>query len=393
MSTPENSAPASTPPHDASASAPVVATLLWAHKVFILLTVLIVAGASAIVAFMLPKWYEATVNIVPPNNQSSALGGLLGNVTSALKDIGLSKLSGGGSSASGYSYMVILTSRSFQDSLISRFNLAEEYEIPDSLHELVREEFKRNFEVNYTPEGNYMLSAASRTPERAAAIANAAVPIANAIAVRLQHEEASANSRYLAARLRSTDSSLAAIGDSLRVFSRETMVFSPIDQAKAIATSLAELKAAAMKQGIQTDIVRQTLGENDPETQRQRTIQRQLEEQIIKAENEPGFGGNFAMKDAMSVGVRYLKFYTEFEALSKVKGFLMPMLEQARLDEVRQAQTMFVVDEAIPPSKKVRPKRGLIIAGGAIGSLALAALFLIIRRWLRDVIAQSRAGL
>lgn len=376
-------------PTSANNDTNAVFALLWMHKVFILLTIAVFAVTSTIVAFIMPKWYEATVNIVPPNNQSSGLGGLLGNVSSALKDIGLSKLSGG-SSSSGYSYMVILTSRSFQDSLIRRFDLAREYEIPDSMHEYVRTEFLNNFTINFTPEGNYMLTAASKDPQKAAQMANAAVGIANEIAGRLQREEASTNRRYMEMRLRATDSSLATIGDSLKKFSRDNLVFSPMDQAKAIATSLAELKASAIKQGIQTDIVRQTLGEDDPETQRQKHIQEQLETQIVKAENEPGFAGNFAMKDAMGIGVKYLKFYTEFEALSKVKGFLMPMLEQSRLDEVRKTQTMFVVDEAIPPSKKARPKRGLIIAGAALGGLVLASLYIIIRKWLQELSSAAR---
>ncbi len=361
-----------------------VLPLLWHHKIFIIITCVVITGASAIIAFLLPQWYEATVNIVPPNSQGSGLSGLLGNVSSALKDIGLNKLSG--SSNNGYTYMVILTSRSFQDSLIRRFDLAKEYDIPDSLPELVRKEFKNNFEINFTAEGNYLLTFAAKSPQKSADIANASVQIANSIAIRLQHAEASANRIYMEARLRSTDSTLASIGDSLHKFSRESMVFSPLDQAKALATSLAELKASAIKQQIQTDIVRQSLGENDPETRKQRSIQQQLETQIAKAENEPGFAGNFSMKDAMSVGVRYLKFYTEFEALSKVKGFLMPMLEQARLDEVRQAQTMFVVDDAVIPTRKAYPKRGLIIAGAAIGSLALASLFLIIQQWFRALL-------
>ncbi|GAB1429280.1 Wzz/FepE/Etk N-terminal domain-containing protein [Ignavibacteria bacterium] len=354
-----------------------------------MLSVVFITGAAAFIAFLLPQWYTATVNIVPPDNQNSGLGGLLGNVTSALEDIGLSKLSGG-SGNTGYTYMVILTSRSFQDSLIDRFELAKEYDMSGLPRELIRDEFKRNFEINFTPEGNYTLTATSKSPQKSADIANAAVGVANNIAVRLQHEEASANRRYMEARLRATDSSLAAIGDSLNKFSRENMLFSPLDQAKALATSLAELKATAIKQQIQTDIARQTLGENDPETRRQRNIQEQLEVQIAKAENEPGFAGNFSMKDAMGVGVRYLKFYTEFEALSKVKGFLMPMLEQVRLDEVRQIQTMFVVDAAAPPNKKSRPKRSVIIAGAAVGSFVLAALFLIVRRWLRHINAAAR---
>jgi hypothetical protein len=74
-----------------------------------------------------------------------------------------------------------------------------------------------------------------------------------------------------------------------------------------------------------------------------------------------------------------MKLYTEYEAMSKVKAFLLPMLEQAKLDEIREAPTMYVLDYAKPAIKKSRPKRLTIAAGTSIGVFVLCCLFLIIR--------------
>lgn len=67
----------------------------------------------------------------------------------------------------------------------------------------------------------------------------------------------------------------------------------------------------------------------------------------------------------------------------------MPMLEQARSDEIRKAQTMYIVDEAIPASKKARPKPDRSSPARLWEVLALASLFIIIRRWLRELRAAA----
>ncbi|MFM8840944.1 MAG: hypothetical protein ACKOFB_07595, partial [bacterium] len=74
----------------------------------------------------------------------------------------------------------------------------------------------------------------------------------------------------------------------------------------------------------------------------------------------------------------YMKLYTEYEAMSKVKAFLMPMLEQAKLDEIREAPMMYVLDYAKPAFKKSRPKRLTIAAGTSIGVFVLTCLYLIV---------------
>lgn len=81
-----------------------------------------------------------------------------------------------------------------------------------------------------------------------------------------------------------------------------------------------------------------------------------------------------------------MKLYTEYEAMSKVKAFLMPMLEQAKLDEIREAPMMYVLDYAKPAFKKSRPKRLTIAAGTSIGVFVLSCLYLIIATQFRKAV-------
>lgn len=350
--------------------------LLLKHKVFLLVTTILGGGIALGITLTLPNWYEATVNFVPPNNPQSGMSSMLGNVSSALKDFGLGKL---GSKGEAYSYIVILQSRSFQDSLIQRFELAKEYELPDSLMDEIRLNLKKNMEISYLPDGNYTITFVSKNPQKAADMANYSVKIANTIALNLQQQEASVNRLYMEQRLQNADSALTRIGDSLKKFAKKNQVFSPLDQAKALTTALAEMKAAVIKQEIQVQTYKNAYGEDDPSTKLQKQNLEELRAQVYKAEHEAGFGGNFAMTDAMDVGVPYLRLFTDFEAMSKVKAFLLPMLEQARLDEFRQSPTMYVLDAAVPANKKARPKRSLIAGGAALGVFILGSLFVLLR--------------
>jgi uncharacterized protein involved in exopolysaccharide biosynthesis len=351
--------------------------LLLRHKLFISLTTIAAGVIALVISLLMPNWYDATINFVPPNNPQSGMSGMLGNVSSALKDIGLNKL--GGKSGESYSYIVILQSRTFLDSLITRFELAKEYELPDSMHDEIRAILKGNMEISYLPDGNYTMTFSSTNRYKAAEMANVALTIANSISQKLQQQEASANRIYMEQRLENTELTLNRISDSLQKFSKKNLVFSPLDQAKALTAALAELKASVIKQEIVVQTFKNSYGEDDPSTKLQQKTLEDIRQQVYKAENEPGLGGNFSMRDAMDVGIPYLRLYTEFEAMSKVKGFLLPMLEQARLDEFRQTPIMYVLDTAVVANKKSRPKRSLIAGGAALGALLLSSLFILLR--------------
>jgi uncharacterized protein involved in exopolysaccharide biosynthesis len=117
----------------------------------------------------------------------------------------------------------------------------------------------------------------------------------------------------------------------------------------------------------------------------------QLNDQIGRSTTEKGYAGNFTLNEAAGIGIEYLRIYTEFETQSKVKAMLLPMLEKARLDEKRNSQNLFVVDEALRPDKKDRPKRSIIIAGSGIGSLVVAILLIILSYNFRNLSRKLKA--
>jgi len=301
---------------------------------------------------------------------------MMGNITSALKDFGLSRLSGKGEG--NYSFLVILHSRSVKDSLIKKFDLAKVYDIPESDMTKVRNQFDEYVNITAELEGNFTITVTDKDPQRAADIANNYVEVTNTVSENLFHNESRINREYLEDRLSGINKAVILITDSLQKYSSSKLIFSPLDQAKGISTALSDIKAEIMKQEIMEQMLINRFGENDQSTLQQKSIISELKKKLTSATNEPGFAGNFPVSGATKVGMDFMKLYAEFEAYSKVKAFLMPMLEEAKLNEKRMTQTIFIVDKAMPPEKKSYPKRSLILLGAFSGSIVLGLIFIIL---------------
>lgn len=328
----------------------------------------------------LPEYYKATINCVPPSQQMGGMGSMLGGISSTLKDIGLAKL--GGSSGETYEFITILFTRTIRDSMIRRFDLVQEYELQGEPMEDVRSEFDDNLEVEYHAEGNYEISIWSQQPAKSVEMCNAFIDYANQITNRIQRQEAEKTAMYMEQRIAVIDSVLGALTDSLQQYSSKYRLFSPLDQATASAKALAETKAELLKQEAILGILEQNYGKNDPQVRSTRGLVTQLKDQYERAQTQPGFAGNFALTDAAGVGASYLRMYADFEAHTKLKAFLLPSLEQAKLDINKAAPALFVVDTPVAPEERDRPKRAFIALGAGLGVGILFVLILLsMRGW------------
>lgn len=350
--------------------------LLFKHKKFLISAVLFGAVASVVISLMLPNWYTATLNAVPPQSTSGGLEGAMGNISSALKDIGLSKV--GGSGSESYTLRVIFESRSVKDSLLRKFEIAKHYDMEDKKYEEIMEEFESNVYVAYEKDGNYLISFTDKDPQFAADVANHYLLVVNHFAADVFQREQKLNRIYMESRLSSVDSTINAISEQLAVLTETSLMFSPVEQAQAISKALIDLKAQVYQSEIEYGLLKSTYGANDPATLMKKNILDQTREKLDEAMKKPGFAGNFALNQSGRIGIEYVKLYTEIEALSKAKAYLVPMYEKLKLDETKNMQTLLVIDEATAPTKKSKPKRSIIVLGSVFGVFVLAVLIIIL---------------
>ena len=135
------------------------------------------------------------------------------------------------------------------------------------------------------------------------------------------------------------------------------------DQESGLA-AIAELFAMKAKKEIELGVLERSTTKDNPLLTQQRV---ELEEISRKVAGVP------------QAGMRTVQLYRNVLIQQKIIEFLVPLYEQARVDEQKDVPILLVLDRATPPQRKSRPLRGLIVLAASIlsaGALAIAALAL-----------------
>ncbi|HET6513059.1 MAG TPA: Wzz/FepE/Etk N-terminal domain-containing protein [Candidatus Kapabacteria bacterium] len=350
-------------------------SLLLRHKWLIAITALIVTVGTGIYAFTLPNVYTATTVVLPPRK---AGGGMLDNLASGLsstiKDLGITSLKG--SDGSAYNPLSLINSREIRETLIREFDLVKRYDVLNVeaadkiLYALLNAKTTEyaSFSIGYTDE----------EPKIAAKLANRAVELMNETNNRLAQEEAANNLAYVEKRYAKLMADLDAAESKLSIFQRQYGVYSMTEQAKAQATAIAAIEQQKYTTEVQLRMYDQLYGSNSAEVNALRTSIAELNNKLDDLRSSPDANSSFlATKLMPKVAMEYLRTMREVEIQSKLKAFLLPAFEQAKLDVNKETVAFLVLDKAVPPIKKSGPRRSVILLVAMLGSV-FATSFLIV---------------
>ncbi|MCU0427548.1 MAG: Wzz/FepE/Etk N-terminal domain-containing protein [Candidatus Kapabacteria bacterium] len=356
----------------------ILALLIQSRRLIITVT-LVGAVTSALVSLLfLPNWYASNVNAVPPRRQGSGLEALSSGLSTALKDFGLAKV--GKNTGETYSYSVILNSRRMKDTIIRLFQLHKIYRLDSTEWTDLRKEYDDHVFISNEADGNYVITALHTDRNEAVNMAMKIYELGNLFADEIYQQEARTSLALLEKRFAQADSSLVAARDTLLKFSRKYKLFSAIDQAKAAASAVADIRVQQYKQELGVELYRNIYGDNAPETNLQRDLLRKANEQASRAENQPGLAGNFSLSAVgADVALEYMRLYADLEVFTKIKALIIPVIEQNRQDLSRRQPSLVMIDSPVPADKKDRPKRSLIVLGVTLATFAFVIAFVILR--------------
>jgi tyrosine-protein kinase Etk/Wzc len=364
-------------------------TIVMLHKWLILIVSAIVTVATGIYVFVaMPNFYKAQAVILPARHAGGGgLDAVTSGISATLKDIGMAKLKGGEDS---YSPLSLMRSREMQDKIVRQFHFQTVYEAPTMEDAL--KEFSSNLDGELTEEGNFVISFEDTSRQRAADVTNAVIDGINEMNSRLAKEEAQHNLTYVVERYQTNLSDLDSAEQALGAFQRKYGVFSITDQAKAEMTALAELEQQKYLAEIGLQNAEQAYGSNSSEASFLRNTIAQLSSKL--GEMQAGMdtkATSFVPTNVLpDVALNYLRLMREVEIQSKLKAFLLPSYEQAKLDENRNLWGFVTLDHAVAPVKKSRPHRSTLLLEALLGSLFISSIFVIMLVNLRRVRATFR---
>jgi len=318
--------------------------LTW--KRLIIINVIIVALFSTGVLFLFPNYYKSTASILPPKQQD--IFGSAAGASSLLRGLsGGGKLLGNlGKSSSTYNYLAILNSRTSMEEVIKKFDLMNVYGLNKKDRDKAVKQLEENILFEVQDDENITLDVYDKDPQRAADIANYFVELLNTTSIRLSTQEAKNNREFIEKRLVQCREDLRKSEDALKSFQEKKEIFISEDIKSSSVAAYAELYAMKAKKEIEIGVLEKTV---PPENQFLRQLKSELSEISKKVSSFP------------KAGLDGARLYREVVIQSKVLEFLLPVYEQARIDEQKDVPVLLVIDKAIPADRKAKPLRGIII--------------------------------
>jgi len=334
----------------------------------------LVVGLIALAyAFSITPVFVAKATFLPPQQQGAA--------SAALQSLGaLAGLAGAtGAKSPTDQYIALLTSRTVIDRMIDRFGLMKVY--GSKYREHARRSLETSIKATTGKEGLISVEVEDEDPARAAEIANASIEELGTLLGRLALTEAQQRRAFFEKQLKDTKEALTRSQVALQSSGINTSTLKM--QPQAAVTEVAELKARIMSHEVVMDSMRNYLAETSPDFQRARNDLAALKRQLSKAA---------ASDQVTGADVDYIARYREYKYQETLFDLFARQFEMAKLDESRDSSTIQVVDRAMPPELKSKPKKAFI-AMVATGAAALALiLFVFARMAVRATAANSRSA-
>jgi tyrosine-protein kinase Etk/Wzc len=335
-----------------------IAIVLAKHKKLILGLPILAAVITAGITLLMPNWYTATVKLLPPQQSQSNAVAILGQ---------LGAISGGASTALGLKnpsdiFVAMLKSRTVADAIIDRFKLKELYD--QKYLQDARKTLAGNVLISAGRDGVITLEVDDKNPQRAADIANAYVEEMEKLTRRLAVGEAGQRRLFFEQQLKQAKDDLTKAETELTKFQVDKRVLNPQGQASLTISAAAGLQAQIAAKEVQIAALRSFATQENPDLHRAQEELGGLRSQLAKV----GRGGSgdigdvlLSMGKAPQEGAEYLRKFRDVKYYETLFELLAKQFEIAKIDEAKEATLIQVLDKAIEPERKSRPKRSLIV--------------------------------
>ena len=350
-------------------------------------------AASAVIAvavsLLLPNYYKAETRILPPQEKGGNLAAqLLGQAG------GLMGLAGGVANVKtqGEMFVEMMKSRTVLDRIVDRFDLLKLY--GKRYRQDARQRLFKCLTVREDRKsGIIILTVEDREPKRAADMGNAFVEELKSLAGGLAISEAGQRRMFFDDQLRHTKESLARAEEEIKSFQQRTGVFQIDAQARAIIEGIARLRAGIAVKEVEAKVLRSFATAQNPDVQRIEEEIRALRTELEKLETSKGHGSDPLMPSGRvpEMGTEYLRKLRQLKYNETLYELLLKQYELAKLDEARDTVVIQVIDRAVPPERKSRPHRALIVSLATATGLFLAVFVVLWTEWSR-IKSQKRSG-
>ena len=346
--------------------------LLWKYRKKLIINFFVTAIVIAGITLILPKSYRATAVVVPPADQGGLESlSLLSNLPGNLLGQGTDQIS---------MFRAILESRTIFTNISIKYHLENLYNT-ENIEETI-DDLAENSDFEVTEEGTIKISVSVSTPflsdstnddnarKLSAVLTNEFVTQLDAINRKLTSQQSRSNREFIEKRYNEVKLNLAEAEDSYMDFQEKYGIIALSEQVEAAIGIAADYESELGISEIKYNVMRHSLGDNHPEVQLAKLnidLLRKKIQSILGFSNSFVLDSTFTKKlfplfsDIPHLGKKFIRVERDLEVQSLIYEFITQEFERAKIEEARDTPTVQVIDLAIPPIQKHRPRRSLLV--------------------------------
>jgi uncharacterized protein involved in exopolysaccharide biosynthesis len=287
-------------------------------------------------------------------------------------------------------YIGMLKGSTVADRMIERFGLAQRFGTKTMVD--TREELADVSSFQAGRDGLISIEVEDRDPRFAAAMANAYVEELTRLTQQLAVTEAAQRRLFFEKELVSARANLANAEGSLRATQEKTGLIQLDGQAKAIFEAFAELSSRIAAKQVELASIRTFATTQNPGYLRALEELQSLEAQLKRLERSHSKAGQgnilVPTTKVPEAGLEFVRRFRDVKHQEALYELLVKQLELAKIEEAKDSGLIQVLDQALPPDRKSRPKRLLLLIGvcavGLVLGLVLALIMEMINNTRRD---------
>jgi tyrosine-protein kinase Etk/Wzc len=340
--------------------------VLAKHKQLIVGLPTLVAVLAIVYALFLPNVYTGTTKILPPQQGQSSASAMLAQLG------GLAGMAGGIAGIKNPSdmYIGMFKSRTVLDSMVQRFDLMNYY--ATKFPSQARAALEGSTKISAGKDGIISIEVDDKDPKRAAEMANGYIEELRKLTKVLAVTEASQRRLFFEQQFNQAKDNLA----KAEIVARQALDkggLSNVDaQGRALIETTARLRGQISVKEVQIGAMRGYAAERNPDLIKAQQELAALKNQLIQIE---GSSGDRQVSNGQGSGLDNLRLLRDLKYYETIYEMLAKQFEMAKIDEAKDSTLIQVLDVAIEPDHKSKPKRAMIVilatlAAGFIGILA-----------------------
>ncbi len=360
--------------------------VLWRERETLIKAVLIAFIAFLVLAYIIPKRYESTMRLMPPETQQGNFGAMLNLLAGGGGGTGSSALGGLASSLLGARtnaslLLGIMTSREVSDRIITRFDLATEYGVAGSQApmEYSRRELMKNIAVQEDRKsGIITITLTSRSPEEAQAMAFGYADELTRVFNMVSASPARRERLFLEKRLAAIKVELDDSAKKFAAYASKTTAFNIPEQAKAVMTAAARIQGELAAAESELEGMRQIYTDNNIRVKalRERIAELRRQADATDKNTSPDSLGGY-IHNLPKLGIEWADLYRRAMINEAVYEAMTKQYEFAKVQEAKELAPVTLLDPPDFPEKKASPKRSYLILGGMFFTFLFASAWVL----------------